>query len=170
MTAAESSSLTKKIEVAANVAIIVVAIAGAAIFVKNYWLKPATPQRIELGAHFGLKDANWQASGKTLIFGISTTCHFCTESAGFYRQLTQQCAERHVRTIALLPQPLDEAQSYLSKEGVSVDEVRRASLSDLQIVATPTLLLLDDKGVVRGAWFGKLSEKGEEDVLGKIGS
>jgi len=168
MTAAESSSLTKKIEVAANVAIIVVAIAGAAIFARNYWLKPATPQRIELGAHFRLKDANWQASGKTLIFGISTTCHFCTESAGFYRQLTQQCVERHVHTIAILPQPLDEDQGYLAKEGVSVDEIRRAPLGELQIVATPTLLLLDDKGVVRGAWFGKLSEKGEKDVLAKV--
>jgi len=164
-------SAAKKIEIAANVAIIIVALAAVLFFVKNYMTNRAESRaRISTGTKFALRDVNWQVSGKNVVLALSTTCHFCTESAGFYRELVQQCQKQHVRMVAVLPQAVNEAQSYLKNEGVTVDEVRQGSFSELQISGTPTLLLLDNSGVVKSVWFGKLPAEKEKEVLAKLGS
>lgn len=162
--------ISKKLEGAANVGIIVVALVALGIFAKNYWLKPPEPKHIAVGQQFGLKNANWQVSGRAIVLGISTTCHFCTESAPFYRELVQECAAQHVRTIAVLPESVDEGKGYLANEGISVNDVRQASLSELAISGTPTLLFVDNKGAVKAVWVGKLSPDREHEVLARIDS
>ena len=163
--------MAKKIEVAANVAIIIVALAVVSILVKNYMTKRGeTRAVISTGTKFALKDVSWQGNGKSVVFALSTTCHFCTESAGFYRELVQECQKQHVHTVAVLPQAVDEAQSYLKGEGVTVDEVRQGHFPELQINGTPTLLLLDNSGIVKGVWFGKLPADKEKEVLEKLRS
>lgn len=103
-----------------------------------------------------------------MVLAISTTCHFCNESAPFYDELVSQCKQQHVRTIAVLPQPTVEAESYLKDKGIAVDEVRQAILSGLRINGTPTLLLVDGGGIVRSVWIGKLESSGEKEVLAKL--
>src|SRR5262249_42227358 len=100
-----------------------------------------------------------------LVFAVSTTCHYCTESAGFYRKLVEKCKQQHVHTVAVLPQSQTEAQAYLGGEGVNVDEIRQAPLSDLDIGGTPTLVLVDQAGVVKHVWQGKLPSTKEDDVV-----
>lgn len=164
------ANTAKKIEVAANVAIIAVALLAIAFFVTNFGMsrKPVPSPKISTGARFALGQIDWQK--KNVVLALSTTCHFCTESAGFYRELVQECQKRHIRTIAVLPQAISEAQSYLSNEQVSVDEVRQGSFPDLQIGGTPTLLLVDYRGLVENVWVGKLPANKEKEVLEKIGS
>jgi hypothetical protein len=73
---------------------------------------------ITLGTRFALKSINWEASRKNIVLGLSTTCQYCSESAGFYRNLVKECQTHAVRIIAVLPQTVSEAQSYLNHEGV----------------------------------------------------
>lgn len=160
----------KKIEVGANIAIIIVALATVVMFARSYKGNQSQPQQIKAGAQFGLKDVNWQDNGKSMVLVLSTTCHFCTESAGFYRELVGHCQREHVRTVAVFPQPTNAAQSYLAGNGVVVDEVRQASLSNVEVTGTPTLLLIDKKGTVQNVWVGKLSEDREREILAKLGS
>jgi peroxiredoxin len=156
----------KKIELAANIGIVITAVLVVIFFVRNYTQRQNDPQHtVALGSKFALKNVNWQANDKNLVFAVSTTCHFCTESAGFYRKLVEECKQQHVHTVAVLPQPQAEAQAYLSGEGVSVDEIRQAPLSDLDIAGTPTLVLVDQVGVVKHVWEGKLPSTKEEDVV-----
>ena len=164
----EKQTLAKKIEIASNVAIIVLAVVLVGVFVRNYWMKPAEPESAKVGQQLNL--ANWSASGNTLVLGLSTTCHFCSESAGFYRELVQKCAEQHVRTVAVLPQSLVEAKAYLQGEGVVVNEVREMPLSDIKVAGTPTLMLVDANRVVKAVWIGKLSPDDEKGVYAKLGS
>jgi len=164
----KTSSAAKKIEMIANVAIIIAAVVIVFIFVRNYMNK--TADTIAPGAKLALKDVNWESNNKTIVLAVSTTCHFCTESAGFYRELVSQCKQQHVRTIAVLPQPVTEAQSYLGNEGVGVDDIRQVVFHDIPIDGTPTLLLVDGKGTVRSVWIGKLSESKEKEVLAKLTS
>lgn len=154
----------------ANVAIILAVLAIVVLFVRNYTRKPDFPPTIAAGAKLPLKDANWQSSQKSLVLAVSTTCHFCEESAGFYRQLVSQCKQQHVRVIAVLPQSVGESESYLKNEGVTVDEVRQVVFSDMQIGGTPTLLLVDGSGTVKDVWIGKLPDDQEKDVISKLGS
>lgn len=160
----------KKIEMVANIGIIIAAVILIFVFVRNYTAKSATGPMITAGAKFGLKDVSWQANSKNMVLAVSTTCHFCTESAPFYRELVSQCKQQHVHTIAVLPQSVAEAESYLKNEGVTVDEVRQATLHDLEINGTPTLLLVDGSGTVKNVWLGKLPDDKEKEVLSKLGT
>ena len=165
----EKRGAAKKLELAANIGIVITAILVAILFVKNYTHKQVDTQRtVALGSKFALKNVNWQTSDKNLVFAVSTTCHYCSESAAFYRRLVEQCKQQHVHTIAVLPQPVAEAQTYLSGEGVSVDEIRQAPLTDLDISGTPTLVLVDQGGIVKQVWQGKLPDAKEGDVIARV--
>ena len=169
MSETKERSLAKKIEVAANIGIVITAVLVAILFIRNYMHRQADPEHvIATNTKFALKNVEWQASEKNLVFAVSTTCHFCTESAGFYRRLVEECKEQHVRTIAILPQPFAESEAYLKGEGVTVDEIRQAALPDLEISGTPTLLLLDRSGLVKHVWVGKLQAEREGDVVAAL--
>jgi hypothetical protein len=77
---------------------------------------------------------------------ISTQCHFCKDSTPFYRKLQEQMG--NVKTVAVLPQPVSEAEQYLSGEGVHVDQVKQAKMSGIGVSGTPTMLLVNSAGVV----------------------
>src|SRR5258708_3151963 len=146
----------RKLEVAPNIAIVVVACVAVMVLVRNYRASSAQPPTVKTGAQFALKNADWTGSPKNMVLAVSTTCHFCTESAPFYRTLVEQCRRDHVKTIAVLPHPVKEAEAYLQGEGLTVDENRQSPLSDVEVSGTPTLVLVDSRGVVRSAWGGKL--------------
>lgn len=71
--------------------------------------------------------------------------------------------------VAVLPQPFTEAQQYLSGAGVHVDEVKQATLGALGVRGTPTLLLVNDVGVVTDVWVGRLQPDQETQVLTALG-
>jgi len=53
---------------------------------------------------------------------------FCTESGAVLTgRWWNSAGANHVKTIAVLPQPVKEAEAYLKGEGVSVDEIRQSS-------------------------------------------
>jgi hypothetical protein len=70
-----------------------------------------------------------------------------------------------VKTLAVLPQPVAEAQEYLASEGVHVDEIRQAELSSIGVRATPTWMIVDKAGMVTNIWEGKLPPSEEDEVL-----
>lgn len=170
MSEEKTTPVAKKVEMVANIAIIIAAAVLIFVFVRNYTGKSANIPTIAPGTKFGLKDVSWQSNNKNMVFAVSTTCHFCSESAPFYRELVTQCKQQHVHTIAVLPQPIPEAESYLKNEGVAVDEIRQATLTDLQIGGTPTLLLVDGSGTVKNVWVGKQPDDKEKEILSKLGS
>jgi peroxiredoxin len=163
------ANIAKKIEVGANIAIVIVAVMIGALFIRNYTGRPQSPGQISVGTKFALQDVNWKTNEKNLVFALSTNCHFCSESADFYRQVAQAKA-KNVRTIAVFPQSVAAAREYTNKMGIEFDEVRQAGLSGLEISGTPTLLIIDNAGKVRSVWVGKLPPQTEKEVLARVGS
>lgn len=156
----------KWLEIAANVSIIIVAVVLVIVFARNHFLNSRTSRpEIAAGAKLTGQPVNWHDSQKNVVLVLSTTCHYCKESSGFYRKLTEDCRSSHARTVAFFPQTPQEAQAYLKAEDVQVDEVKQANFQSLQIGGTPTLLLVDNKGVVQKVWLGKLPEAKEKEVL-----
>jgi hypothetical protein len=82
------SSLPKKVELLANIAIIIVAILLGVVLVNRYLL-PASPEpnaaqaavQIKPGMKLSFPDVNWEKSRKTLLLVLSTNCKYCTASA-----------------------------------------------------------------------------------------
>lgn len=75
----------------------------------------------------------------------------------FYKKL-QLAVGRNVRMIALMPQPVTEAEQYLNSEGVHIDQIKQVSLRTVGVEGTPTLLLVDGAGLVKKVRTGKLGD------------
>jgi len=164
----------RRIEVVANLAIVFVAFALGAILIKDFLLvqpKPQLPPQAQaanrgkdfVGTSLTELPIKWDANQQTLVMALSSNCHFCTESAPFYKRLAQNKGQ--TRMVAVLPQPLEGGRQYLDSLGVPVDEIRQLPLNKVGVSGTPTLLLVDSAGVVKKSWIGKLPAEGEVAVL-----
>jgi thioredoxin-related protein len=168
------TGISKKIELVANLAIIVVACLLATVLVKDHLLsgragQPASNQSENQpvnGTHLSALDIDWKQSRQTLVLAISNTCHFCTESAPFYKKLLQ--GKDGTRVVAVLPQPIEDGRQYLKRLGVSVDEVKQVGLDQIGVRGTPTLLLVDNSGVLKDSWVGRLPPEQETSVLNAL--
>jgi hypothetical protein len=176
----------KKLEVLANIAVISTSLVVCTVLVKRYLLTSTNQSTVAAtaapiqeggtrsrlppvapGTRISLPGLTWSNSGRTLLLALSTSCHFCSESAPFYQKLQHEKRD-DVRMIALLPQSLTESRAYLDKLGIKLDDVTQAPLSTVGVSGTPTLLLIDNQGAVLQSWVGKLSETAAEEVRRQV--
>ena len=169
-------SLAKFLEMGANGAIILAGILFSVVLAKMYLVPTpekkdqaspgsVTQKLVQKGDVLSIPKVSWR-NGHTLLLALSTSCHFCTESAPFYRRLMKDHGE--TRLIALFPQESAEGERYLSNLSIKVDEVEQASFGDLGISGTPTLLLIDSGGKVIKKWEGALPPISESEVIGQL--
>jgi hypothetical protein len=167
------SAIYKRIELVANVAIIAVAIMLCAVVVQKFLLarntRPPVPTPTPMiGNSVTIDGIDWAQNRKTVVLALQKGCRFCTESASFYQHLIQAATSKGVKVVAVLPQPSAEARDYLSSLAVSIADIKQTPLHLLNVGATPTLILVDDKGQVTAVWVGKLSTDKESEVLAKL--
>ena len=166
--------LSRKIEVIANIAIIVVAILLGFTLMKSYFWPDSkgaasrSPVNM-VGRKLSLPDVDWAKNGRTLVMVLQSKCRYCTESAPFYRELLKkQAAQPNLKLLAVLPDSIDESKAYLASLGVTIDEVRQSSLGSIGVEGTPTLLMVDQSGVVTDAWIGRLDNAGQTEVISRF--
>ncbi len=159
--------MAKKIETLANVAIILVACVLCFVVIHRYYFSaPNQVKSVELGSKLVAPGVDWAAAERTLVVAISTTCHYCSESAGFYQRLAAQSKQaKNVHLMAVLPQGTAEAREHLTKEGVEIADVRQMPLAQIHVLGTPTLILVDRAGTVKSVWVGKLPHNTEDEVV-----
>lgn len=105
-----------------------------------------------------------------MLLALSKGCHFCSESAPFYRKLAEQASGRtDLRLIAVFPrETTNEARDYLDELGVSVSEIRQVTLDAIGARGTPTLVLADGGGRVVDSWTGRLTDEKEGELLSRF--
>ena len=172
--------LKGKIELAANLSVLVVAALVCVVLVKSYLVPAAAPpperqvaaapaqarKVVQRGDPVGLPGMDWQRNGQTLLLALSTTCHYCTRSGPFYRRVVKE--RGGTQLVALLPQGADEGQAYLRELGVDIADVRNVSLGELGLSGTPTLVLVDGGGRVADVWVGALPPDKQDEVLNRL--
>lgn len=166
---------TKKIELFANVAIVIVAVVLVFVLAKKFVFNDASTaakvpkENISAGMKVNLPEADFAANGSTLLLILSTDCHFCHESLPFYQRVIEQSARSgRVKIAAVFPQDAKTGEEYLKSNGVTVSRVFQAQPPNLGVGGTPSLLLVDKDGVVTETWFGKLAAPEENKVLGQL--
>lgn len=164
----------KIVELAANVAIVIVAVLLCAVLLKNQYANTTTQDfgggptgEVKPQEKIDLPEVDWQKGEQTLLLVLSTTCHYCSESTAFYQQLVKERGG-NTRIVAALPQNLDESRDYLKKHGVSVDDVKQTNLDSIGVNGTPTLILVNNDGVVKDVWVGKLPKPDQTEVLRRV--
>jgi hypothetical protein len=169
-------NLRDRIETAANAATIVVALILSAVLVRVYFIPRSVGGSSSPQIHPGtnmrglVTGVNWTGNGRTLVLALSTSCHFCTESAPFLQRVSRE-AQKHAKVLAIFPQPISDAQQYLDKASIPVDGVLRTDLGSLGVPGTPSLVLVNSDGVVTDIWVGKLtSDQGTKVLAAVVGS
>lgn len=169
------NSLTKRIELLANISIILVAILLGFVFVKRYVLSSPDANRAETrndikpGTKISLPGFDWSGSNKHLVLVLQKDCHFCSESAPFYQRLVQETVGHNdIHLIVALPQGVNEGRQYLNDLGVHINDVKQVSPPSLGVRVTPTLLLVDKTGLVTDVWVGRLPADREAAVLNRL--
>jgi hypothetical protein len=159
-----SKSLRRFLEVSANLGIVVVALIIVGNFVASKWRTKRDVDTIKTGSQVSLPGVKWE-DGSTLVLALQRGCRYCDESSPFYRRLWQQRSGSEPRMIAVVPGDKAEVGKYLEDLGVEVDSIVNASLSDIHVSATPTLVLVDRSGRVSNVWVGKLDSNRENEVI-----
>ncbi len=161
----------KRLDLIANFAVIITSVALLAFLGNFWWMShhPNTlpPAKALAGSTVHLSSVDFAQQKKTLLIVISPTCHFCVASEPFYRQLaSMQGLKTHL--VAVVPVPQADAERFVHSSINSSLEVVSASLDDVHVEATPTLLLVDAYGKVEKAWVGQLDDSGQKQVQSQL--
>lgn len=157
----------KYLDRVASGAVIVAVVVFLVLVAKGDFSRPKfnQPQAQDLtGKTVSLPGLKLPAGQNSLVLVVSTTCHFCKDSLPFYKQLTQKLNGR-LNVVAILPQPVPEAQKFLKSAGVTTNEVVSATPEQVGVRGTPTVLLVDSKGKVSHVWVGELDQNGQQDLV-----
>jgi hypothetical protein len=126
-------------------------------------------ERRLVGKRLDISGENWKESEATLVFAMSTSCHFCSASAPFYQKLTGDVLPSmrgKVKTLAVLPESREAAEVYTKNTlGVQFDAIQQARAD---VPGTPTLLLVDRNGVVKDAWLGLLDRDRQPRMVAEL--
>lgn len=127
------------------------------------------PRHVEVGDHLPyIEGVAWGGRQSTLLLAVRKGCHFCEESMPFYRRLAALRDQHQVdaQLVAVFPDSEEEARGVLKDARLdNIGLASRVTLPQINVTGTPTLLLVDKRGVVSRAWIGKLTPDGEEEVL-----
>ena len=165
--------LLKRIELIANVCIIVVALVIGVVLAKRFLFHTPAPESsvpaIQARTKIALPKVDWSRNGRTLLIVLSTGCRYCTASAPFYRRLLDEVAlTQRTRLVAVFPQETGDGKKYLAGLNLPIDDVRQVSPISLGAKGTPTLILVDSSGVVIGSWVGQLPSDKEAEVFASL--
>ena len=108
---------------------------------------------------------DFSAAPKTLVLVLRSDCVFCQESMPFYRRLLSDRDAADVQVVVAAP-PFDtQIGEYLESERVYADSVVFVAADALPVSGTPTLLMVDNTGLITHAWLGQLNAEREQEVL-----
>jgi len=147
-----------KVELGAQIVIAIAVLAIAGVVIKRSLspgeITPKTLPRIAVGERLNVPNVDWEQNQKSLVFFLMKDCAYCKSSAPFYRQLTEDAAKRGVKVLAILPNAVQEGSEYLRSLDLRIVDVRTGLLSSYKIPGTPTVLFVDNLGLVKSVWFG----------------
>jgi hypothetical protein len=114
---------------------------------------------------------NWAQNKQTLLLVLRDGCHFCSDSDEFYQRLAKaQSIDTKTKLVAVLPGSTDDSHKYLASLGVPLRDVRQESLKTVGVSGTPTILMVNNKGIVTKSWVGRLPADKEMEVIQAVRS
>jgi thiol-disulfide isomerase/thioredoxin len=143
--------------IAANVGAALLCVTlSAAVAKRVFW--PPHPQapanQVRVGDRISIPGVKL-GPGDTIVLALRDGCPYCKASAPLYKELLQAAGSAGGRVIAALPEGVDRGRSYLRSLGLEINEVYDVPLDELHVAGTPTLLVLNEGGVVRRALYGQ---------------
>jgi hypothetical protein len=165
------AKLKSYLEVATNIAVLLVALAVLGTFAWNYFGRTPAPQ-LQAGFQKGqtfaqVPGVSYESAPQTLLIAMSTRCHYCTESLPFYKQLVegQRANGQATHVVAVFPNPEAEVKQYVQQNNLDLETIAGVDFGALNISGTPTAFMVDSSGKVRDFWLGKLPQDKEQQII-----
>jgi len=159
MTTISPSTLFRRVEFAANVALVVVAIAICVVT----WQKFRAPQRAASAPWLapGTKiPLPWHGARQTLLIAVRKGCPVCDQQAASLRELKLRAEAKQVTVVALVPDSASLDAEYLEKFGLTPAMTRQVVFSTVGIAGVPAVVEVDAQGIVKRSWRGPLLNEG----------
>lgn len=164
-----SKNLRANIELGAQIAIAIAVLVVAGVVVKRFlFSRPANDasfkqqEQMIMGTRVNVPNIDWEQNKKTIIFFLNKDCVFCKMSAPLYRQLIEDASKRNVKWLAILPGPVEEGRQYVQSLDLPIENVQTGSLSSYKLSVTPTVLFVDNQGIIKGVWMGAAPAREKE--------
>jgi hypothetical protein len=118
-----------------------------------------------IGRHLNVPGLVWNTSSINTVLFMDTHCSICNASMPFYRTVGETRRQRGaMRFFVVSAESPEVVAAHLQKEGVSPDGVYRIPQT-AGLRGTPTLLVVDEQGIVRRAFEGGLTPARQEELL-----
>jgi len=164
-------AMRTKLEVIANMTVIVVALAVGYMVIGRNAAIDSTPRSPAIGDHLPkISGIVWHQNRRTLVLALNTGCHYCQVSAPFYKKLAnaQLSGRNDLQVVAVFPNDPEAVRRFMDYEAFAFQSVPGVPLDKLNVFATPTIMLVDKEGRVEKIWVGALTPREELDLLGVL--
>jgi thioredoxin-related protein len=158
------------LEVATNIAVLLVSVIVLGSFAWNYFSPTPTvllQTGLQKGAAFAqVPGVDYKTAPQTLIIAMSADCDYCSQSIPFYKQLAELENQRSkgIPIIALFPDGDSQMKQYLQEHQFTVKAISKVDFKALNVAATPTTVLVDSNGKILDFWVGKPSKDFEQQI------
>jgi len=157
-----------KLEAAANVTVILMALAVGGLVLTRYVASARAPRSVAVGEHLAkLPGLDWNQHRRTLLLVLNTGCHFCQDSVPFYQKLAaaQRPGQSDLDIVAVFPNEAEMVNEFIAHEKLPIRSVPGIPVENLRVNATPTLILVNREGRVERSWVGFLTARQENDLV-----
>jgi len=164
-------TIKANIEVATNLAVLFLAVILLSIGAVVWLVKPAGPKLsagLQKGKAFGQGlNVDYSLSDHTLLIALNASCSHCQASIPLFRKVMTAHNQNYGSTqlVALFPDAEKEVAQYLQQNQLSVRSVADLQLDSFQISSTPTMVLVDSRGLITDFRSGMLSDQEIADFL-----
>jgi hypothetical protein len=113
---------------------------------------------------------DWSKRSPTAVIAIRDGCHFCEDSAPFYRHLVtmEQQGEIKAHIIFVLPDDQSIGKLDIPKNAADSQVFYNVALKSFGILGTPTILLVSNSGQIVRAWQGELTLHEENRAISSL--
>jgi len=125
---------------------------------------------IAINSTFRLPTVQWAGARQHIVVLIDSACAACAQSAAFYSALSDYAAaETSVKFIVISARASGEIQQWLDEHRIYVHQLVHVSDAySLGFVVEPTLLLVNQDGLVTDVMARKLSLSDERRVFARL--
>ena len=123
---------------------------------------------IAVGTKFPpIRGERWNSADRTLVLALHIGCIHCEREMKFYERLVSllKTNSASVHIVAIFPDSEEQVSTEYSRRLVGIQKTSGVDFSQLHVLGTPTLILLDRDGVVQDRWIGELSPGDKKEVL-----
>lgn len=122
------------------------------------------------GHLLSIEGVEWHQGDRTVLLALQTKCPACNRSVDFYRKLFAACATSSgCRDCLIATEPRDTVREWVQANHITARHIATVARPvDLGLHTTPTLAIIDARGVITDVGVGVLTRAEEERFLARM--